>query len=110
MKIKWVSTEELVDLGHGAGFYHRDVYPSEQPFDRLVMAFLDGYDWLHKDKKATVFLYTYIHKGSELFSVPCQSALTSVQITSLGSDKLSKSAFSLTQSARLDFAPDSTSL
>jgi hypothetical protein len=58
MKVEWTAAENLESQGHGVKFYHEEVHPSDQPIDRPIIAFLDGYDWLHVGKKATILHLT----------------------------------------------------
>ena len=58
MKVEWTEAEDLERRGHGVKFYHEEVHPSDQPIDRPIIAFLDGYDWLHIGEKATILHLT----------------------------------------------------
>jgi hypothetical protein len=65
MKIEWNEAEDLERRGHGVKFYHEKVRPSEEPIDRPIIAFLDGYDWLHVGEKATIL---HLTTDSPIFS------------------------------------------
>ena len=58
MKVEWTADDDLEKRGHGVKFYHEEVRPSEKPIDRPIIAFLDGYDWLHIGEKATILHLT----------------------------------------------------
>lgn len=74
MKVKWSAVEAFEDFGHGVKFFHRYLSGTDSSFpdDELTVAFLDGYDWLHVGKKATVLHLKPNNSLFEQFSNPVE--------------------------------------